>query len=68
MTTDWISVRKQLPDSDTTVMVHCPKESEPVWLGYWDSEYGTWRTIDHAPVTVTHWQHLPEVPKKGKAK
>lgn len=29
---EWIDVRKRLPDSDLTVIIHCPDEDEPVQL------------------------------------
>lgn len=30
----WNDAAKQLPDSDMTVIIHCPDEDEPIWLGY----------------------------------
>jgi hypothetical protein len=45
-----------------TVIVHSPNEDEPVWLGYFDGE--RWRSVDSAPIRVTHWQPLPDPPAK----
>jgi hypothetical protein len=37
-TIEWIAAAENLPDSDTTVLVSAPDETEPVWLGYYDGE------------------------------
>lgn len=50
----------EMPDADETVLVHCPKEDEPVWLGFFDGE--DWRTVDVECIEVTHWMPLPEPP------
>lgn len=58
----WIEVTPQtLPDSDQTVMVHHPKNEEPVWMGYHDGE--CWRDIDGMTIRVSHWAPLMEPPK-----
>jgi hypothetical protein len=66
---DWISARKERPDTDIIVLIHTadPQFSEPVWVGYYDSGDAsgppTWRNVDGQRVThVTHWRHLPEPP------
>lgn len=55
----WKAVKDEVPDSDATVLIACDTD-EPVWLGYHDGE--TWRTVDGAATTVTHWAELPEPP------
>jgi hypothetical protein len=65
---EWIDCDKYLPDDDLLVLVHLPKRSDPVWLGYVSSgeeEDGTcWVGPDGMRLTseVTHWMELPEVP------
>lgn len=61
----WIPA-KTPPDADRTVIVHCPKESEPCWLGYLDSD--GWRSVEGMPIKVKHWQELPEPPAKKKVR
>lgn len=64
-TITWIAVADELPDTDTTVLVHIPKaQDEPVWFGYYDSETGFWRDTDGSRFRypVTHWSNLPEPP------
>ncbi len=61
---EWQDASLQLPDSDTTVLVHCPISDDPVWLGYHDGEH--WRSIDGQTLDdkfVDHWADLPEGPK-----
>jgi hypothetical protein len=62
--TPWTPARKK-PDTDTTVLIACPRSDEPVWLGFWDSADSTWRTVEGARVAVSHWQPLPEPPPKA---
>ncbi len=60
----WIDAEKELPDSDTTVLIHCPIGDDPVWFGYHDGE--KWHTADGEPLEaefVDHWANLPEAPK-----
>lgn len=55
---------ENLPDADTTVLIHCPDLDEPVWLGYHDGE--TWRAVDGGKITkdgVQHWADMPEGPQ-----
>lgn len=60
-TLQWISVTEKLPDSDLTVMVYAPDESESVWMGYFDE--GMWRDIEGRRIGVTHWAPLPDGPR-----
>jgi hypothetical protein len=65
----WIAVKDQLPDSDTTVLVYAPAAlDEPVWLGYHDGEswvsvtgamYGT---EDEIAESVLAWAQIPKGP------
>lgn len=55
---NWIDAAKQLPDSDTTVLIHVPGDDEPVWLGFHDGEM--WRYVDGMPIPgVTQWADIP---------
>lgn len=56
----WHRVADELPDDETTVLIHCPAENEPVWLGY--HEDGCWYTADGVAVRVTAWAEMPEGP------
>lgn len=63
---DWHEA-SDLPDADTTVLVHCLAGDEPVWVGYFDGE--TWRSTDGDDLedsVVLHWAHLPEPPGGGR--
>ena len=55
-----------LPDSDLTVMVHCPGGDDPVCPGFHDGEQ--WHDYNGAPLTgrdaVTHWMPFPEPPSE----
>jgi hypothetical protein len=68
----WTPVKESLPDADTTVIVHCPTASEPIWLGYFGTvdllDTPRWRDVEGMPIKVTHWQHLPEPPAKKRGK
>jgi len=61
---EWVAVADRLPDDDEIVLVSCPNESEPVWMGYLDGETGEWRDTSAAWIEtgVTHWMPLPEPP------
>ena len=64
MSAGWIAVADALPDDATTVMVHTPVSNEPVWLGYYESEFRHWRFVEGAHARgVTHWAELPDPPK-----
>jgi hypothetical protein len=58
-TIEWFRVEQALPDSDTTVMIQCPTESEPVWIGWYDAEEREWYSADAMPVAVTAWADMP---------
>jgi hypothetical protein len=64
MSADWKSVDDEMPDSDTTVLIFSDESDEPVWLGYYDSENSTWRSVDACRIEVTHWAPLPQGPEK----
>lgn len=57
--TTWTPVAK-LPDSDTTLQLHDPEASEPVWPGYYDGE--RWRYIDGLPAKPTHYADMLQGP------
>jgi hypothetical protein len=61
----WSPVSESLPDSDTTVMIFVPADSEPVWLGFHDGTH--WRSIDNMRLRhrVHSWAHLPEPPTQS---
>lgn len=64
MNAGWIEASKQLPDSDLMVLVHCPTDSEPVWLGFHDGTF--WLTAEGDYLNegfVAHWMNLPEPPE-----
>jgi len=64
MSDSWIDVNDALPDDDCIVMVYCPDDSEPAWVGYLDSESGEWREATlYNELVVTHWQPLPAPPE-----
>ena len=67
----WIAVTGQLPDCDTTVLVHAPGADEPVWPGFYDgcywfsvdgSEYGN---EDEIAAPVTAWATMPRGPQRS---
>ena len=58
----WTAVEQSMPDSDTTVLIHAPTSSEPVWLGFHDGEH--WREVSGDIVEgVRHWADLPLGPE-----
>ena len=57
----WKRCADEMPDSDSTVMIHHAEEDEPVWMGYHDGE--TWRMVDGTRCAVSHWMPLPEPPR-----
>lgn len=75
----WIKVddgsgELNIPDAERLVLIYCPEQPEPVWLGYWEDndwdddpttpdEPGQWMALSGYPVQgVTHWAELPEGP------
>jgi hypothetical protein len=48
------------PDADTTVLVFIPAANDPVWLGLLDGD--TWREVNSAPISPTHWAEIPRGP------
>ena len=59
----WVDVRDASPNADTTVLIHCPAESEPIWLGYLDGH--CWRIIEGNRIKVLHWCNLPAPPAQS---
>lgn len=60
---EWVDAMQAKPDSDCTVLIHCPIADDPVWLGYHDGE--TWRNADGEALEeefVDHWANLPDPP------
>lgn len=57
----WRPVEIELPDSDTTVLVHL--EDGEVWTGFLDGT--TWRFVsaDTIDGEVLHWAHFPAPPQ-----
>lgn len=56
----WRDARRELPDSDETVLAHFPDSSEPVWLGFHNGL--RWLTVEGLPARVSHWAEMPEAP------
>lgn len=64
----WISVTEQLPDADTTVLVHAPGADDPVWLGFYDGVF--WFAVtgaaygdqDEIAAEVSAWATMPAGP------
>lgn len=54
----WIDATRETPDSDTTFFVSIEGGSEPVWLGYHDSE--VWRSVDGDEINVVAYSDIPE--------
>lgn len=53
------------PDDDQTVLIHSPRLSDAVWLGYISA--GQWLTVEGSIVRdVTHWADLPAGPGAAK--
>jgi hypothetical protein len=64
---DWKDAAKELPDDALTVLIHCPSEVEPVWLGWYESGHGDWFNVEgHNLCEVLHWAQMPEPPGGGK--
>lgn len=63
---NWIPCDREMPDTDQTVLLSCPTESEPVQAGFFDSEFGVFRNLHMEIVIVSHWQPMPE-PAGGAA-
>jgi hypothetical protein len=59
---NWISVNDRLPDDDTTVLVYCGDENEPIWLAYCEDQEWFWVTGKRC--YPTHWAELPEPPEE----
>jgi hypothetical protein len=65
-TITWHAVADQLPDAETTVLVHAPNVDEPVWLGWYDGVF--WFGVDgteYEDDEVVAWAQLPAGWRKG---
>lgn len=62
----WLESRLVKPDDAQSVLVAMPNsESEPVWVGWYDSSTNEWRCASSANVireTVSHWTPMPQGP------
>lgn len=60
----WIPVGQKMPDDERTVLIFVPKDSDRVWLGYHEGDFG-WLYADGSSVEnpVEAWADLPEGPK-----
>lgn len=60
----WTDVTDSMPDDETTVLIFTPSPSEPVFLGWHDSNDG-WYYVDGSPVAyaVSHWAEIPAGPQ-----
>ena len=54
----------ELPDPGKTVLIHVPRDDEPVWFGFWDGR--RWHYIEGLPVRseVRHWCRVPTPPEE----
>ena len=63
----WTDAEEEKPDADELVLVFTPDtRSEPIWIGYYDDEQGSWFMEDGFRCRVTHWMGLPEAPKTAE--
>ena len=62
-TITWTPCGVDLPDDDLVVLIAIESDSDPVWIGYYDSSILAWRTPDGSQVAnrVSRWAELPEV-------
>ena len=59
----WHDATKELPDSDSDVLILCDSCSTPVWIGHHDGErwdYADGGMLRHT--IVSHWAELPPGP------
>jgi len=65
---EWFDVDVILPDDHETVLV--VMDDGEVWFGYCETSYSGktyWRAVHtDGIISVFHWAHLPEPPKKGE--
>jgi hypothetical protein len=63
-TITWVRADQRLPDDSTTVLIHVPDCSEPVWFGYYNHARGLWFSIDQENMQglVQQWADLPAEP------
>ena len=61
-TISWHAVTDELPDIDITVLVCCPTDAEPVWLGWYDNGWFTVDAQEYEPDAVTAWAAMPRGP------
>ena len=63
MNTEWISVEKELPKNDTSVLGHT--KYKDIFVMYYDKDESCWYdSMEHYNIAnITHWMYLPEPPK-----
>ncbi|MCC7082198.1 MAG: hypothetical protein IT530_16115 [Burkholderiales bacterium] len=66
-TIEWRSAARELPDSDIVVLVGCPDEDEPVWLGWFDAADNRWVSVNADEIEVTWWADVPIGPARPGA-
>lgn len=59
----WTPCDARLPDDDLVVLIAIESDSDPIWLGYYDSAIVAWRTPDGSQLSdrVTRWAELPDL-------
>lgn len=57
---EWHLVEDSLPDDDMTVLIACPDESDPVWIGAYNTDEDEWVTAEGVPVVVSAWADMPK--------
>lgn len=67
-TDNWISTKERLPEFDELVIVYCEIYGRytTTYEQIMDTGYGNWRFVtgELGGLPPTHWQPLPEPPKK----
>ena len=62
----WLEARLVKPDDGQSALVAMPNsDSEPVWVGWYDSAEDAWRCASSGVLlrtTVSHWAEMPRGP------
>lgn len=66
---EWISVKDRLPNLYDKVLAATTYFKEPLITNRFDTGNGTWKWdlskyVGLYDCTITHWMHLPELPKQ----